>query len=129
MNEKETSMAWTLSGNATTHLNVSPSRTLRETSVKHLRIVQILRTALAVSLLGAGLAACVAQGDPDPTGSNARSTESDLTSPLSGAAIGNTCVPSPRPTRQCVALHGWQWCGCPDPDDHYPTGWVCGFCE
>jgi len=97
------------------------------TSMKNLRIIQILRTTLAVSLLGVGLAACVAQSEPGPDESNVSSAESDLTSPLSVAPVANACVQPRRPTSGCAI--GWHWCGCPDPNDPFPRGWVCGVCE
>lgn len=94
-----------------------------------LRIVQTLHTTLAVSLLAVGLAACVAQSEPDPAGSNASPAETDLAAPFGVAPAANACFQSPRPTSRCTVLGGWHWCGCPDPDDPFPTGWVCGFCE
>jgi hypothetical protein len=77
---------------------------------------------IGASLLGVGLAACVAQSEPDPAESNVSSTESDLTSPLSVAPVANACVQPPRPTSRCAIPGGWHWCGCDD-------GWVCSFCE
>lgn len=94
-----------------------------------LRIVRILRTTVAVSLLAVGLAACVAQSEPGPAESNASSAESDLMTPVGVAPVANACIQPPRPTSRCAVLGGWHWCGCPDPDDPFPSGWVCGFCE
>jgi hypothetical protein len=39
-----------------------------------------------------------------------------------------TCVQPPPPTRHCGIRGGWQWCGCPDPNDPLPRGWLCKVC-
>jgi len=45
------------------------------------------------------------------------------------SAAPNACTRPDRPTSRCDTFGGWHWCGCPDPNDPVPRGWVCGLCQ